>query len=112
MLDSDRRAGNNRPAAVRDMTGIARPTEDAAVIRFQCPACKKVLKVADDGASRKVNCPRCGQRLLIPAAPAPPGLGQGGGGLGVREVVAAGGGPGAEVAHQGGGGLVHVGHGG
>jgi DNA-directed RNA polymerase subunit RPC12/RpoP len=41
------------------------------MIRFACPACKKVLKVADDGAGKKVNCPGCGQRLLIPAAPMP-----------------------------------------
>src|SRR5262249_22671261 len=42
------------------------------MIHFACPACRKVLKVEDQGAGRKISCPRCGQRLLIPAAPAPP----------------------------------------
>lgn len=36
------------------------------MIRFSCPACQKILKVSDHGAGRKVPCPRCGQRLLIP----------------------------------------------
>src|SRR5687767_2965801 len=39
------------------------------MIRFQCPACNKVLKVADEGAGRKGPCPSCGQRLLIPTPP-------------------------------------------
>ncbi len=41
------------------------------MIRFQCPACQKVLKVVDGGAGRKINCPKCGQRMLVPA-PAQP----------------------------------------
>jgi hypothetical protein len=36
------------------------------VIRFQC-TCGKVLKAPDHGIGRKVTCPRCGQRLLVPA---------------------------------------------
>jgi hypothetical protein len=42
------------------------------MIRFACPTCRKVLKIADHCAGGKVACPRCGQRLQIPAAPAPP----------------------------------------
>ncbi len=40
------------------------------MIRFQCPTCLKSLKAPEDGAGRKTHCPRCGQRLLVPA-PAP-----------------------------------------
>jgi len=36
------------------------------MIRFQCPACQKVLKAEDRGAGTKINCPKCGQRLLVP----------------------------------------------
>jgi DNA-directed RNA polymerase subunit RPC12/RpoP len=36
------------------------------MIRFQCPVCGKILKAEDQGAGRKANCPRCGQRLWIP----------------------------------------------
>ncbi len=36
------------------------------MIRFACPACRKILKAPDEGAGRKINCPKCGQRLLIP----------------------------------------------
>jgi hypothetical protein len=36
------------------------------MIRFACPTCRKVLKAPEHGAGRKISCPRCGQRLLIP----------------------------------------------
>jgi DNA-directed RNA polymerase subunit RPC12/RpoP len=36
------------------------------VISFQCPACKKVLKVTDASAGKKGACPSCGQRLKVP----------------------------------------------
>ena len=36
------------------------------MIRFQCPTCLKRLKAPDGGAGRKISCPKCGQRLLIP----------------------------------------------
>jgi DNA-directed RNA polymerase subunit RPC12/RpoP len=36
------------------------------MIRFSCPTCRKALKAPDDGAGRKIPCPQCGQRLLIP----------------------------------------------
>jgi uncharacterized Zn finger protein (UPF0148 family) len=41
------------------------------MIRFTCPTCRKALKIADHCAGGKVACPRCGQRLQVPAAPAP-----------------------------------------
>ncbi|HEY7157041.1 MAG TPA: hypothetical protein VH575_23935, partial [Gemmataceae bacterium] len=51
------------------------------MIRFSCPACHKVLKAPDHGGGRKINCPKCGQRMLIPmpakpAAANPTVLGQ------------------------------------
>jgi prepilin-type processing-associated H-X9-DG protein len=36
------------------------------MIRIQCPACNTVLKASQHGAGRKISCPQCGQRLLIP----------------------------------------------
>jgi predicted Zn finger-like uncharacterized protein len=36
------------------------------MIRFTCPTCQKVLKAPDESVKRKVSCPRCGQRLLVP----------------------------------------------
>jgi DNA-directed RNA polymerase subunit RPC12/RpoP len=44
------------------------------MIRFACPTCGKHLKAADRGAGMKVSCTRCGQRLQIPAAAAPPAV--------------------------------------
>ncbi len=35
-------------------------------VRFQCPACKSVLKTSERKVGEKVACPKCGQRLLIP----------------------------------------------
>jgi hypothetical protein len=40
------------------------------MIRFACPACQTVLQSPDPGAGNKVACPKCGQRLQIPGAPA------------------------------------------
>ena len=37
------------------------------MIRFSCPTCQKVLKTLDEGTGRKINCPKCGQRLLVPS---------------------------------------------
>jgi DNA-directed RNA polymerase subunit RPC12/RpoP len=42
------------------------------MIRFMCPTCLKHLKAPDDGAGRKIPCPRCGQRLQVPTPPQPP----------------------------------------
>ena len=36
------------------------------MIRFACPTCKTVLSAAPEQGGSKVNCPRCGQRLLVP----------------------------------------------
>jgi hypothetical protein len=37
-----------------------------AMIRFSCPVCQTVLTCPDHGGGRKISCPDCGQRLLIP----------------------------------------------
>jgi hypothetical protein len=36
------------------------------MIHLTYPTCKKVLKVPDEEGGRKVSCPKCGQRMLIP----------------------------------------------
>ena len=42
------------------------------MIRFLCPSCKSILDQPDDRAGEKLPCPRCSQRLQVPAAPRPP----------------------------------------
>ncbi len=37
------------------------------MIRFSCPSCTLVLKAAPEHAGGKVCCPRCAQRLRVPA---------------------------------------------
>ena len=37
------------------------------MIRFSCPGCQKTLKAPANGAGRTVTCPRCGQRMTVPA---------------------------------------------
>lgn len=37
---------------------------------FSCSQCKTVLTVTPDSFGKKVACPRCGQKIQIPAAPA------------------------------------------
>jgi hypothetical protein len=41
------------------------------MIRFRCSACQKKLKAPDNGVGRKTSCPRCGQRLQVPAPSTP-----------------------------------------
>jgi hypothetical protein len=41
-----------------------------AMIRFACPACNAVMTVPPNAAGKKGNCPKCGQRIRIPAPPA------------------------------------------
>lgn len=41
------------------------------MIRFKCPRCQKVLKVVAEGAGRKIDCPKCGQAMLIPTPTTP-----------------------------------------
>lgn len=36
------------------------------MIRFDCPACGKSLKVADDLAGKVGKCPACGERMKVP----------------------------------------------
>lgn len=42
-------------------------------IKYNCPNCKKPLEAAAIEAGTKKNCPSCGQRHQIPAAPSPVG---------------------------------------
>ena len=36
-------------------------------IRFACPKCASVLKIADRKAGAEVSCPKCGQMLVVPS---------------------------------------------
>ena len=38
------------------------------MIRYSCPKCDTSLKSADDKAGTKTTCPRCGEKLEVPAA--------------------------------------------
>jgi TM2 domain-containing membrane protein YozV/DNA-directed RNA polymerase subunit M/transcription elongation factor TFIIS len=38
------------------------------VIRFSCPACNRVVEMADADAGLKMSCPGCGQRLEVPTS--------------------------------------------
>lgn len=37
------------------------------MIRFACPVCRSVLAVPEHAVGKKGSCPKCGQRLQIPA---------------------------------------------
>src|SRR5947209_18939112 len=39
------------------------------MIRFGCPRCKSVLECPDQSIGKKRDCPKCGQRLQVPAPP-------------------------------------------
>lgn len=39
------------------------------MIRFQCPKCNTIMSAPDDEAGSRGSCPKCRQRLLVPAAP-------------------------------------------
>ena len=39
------------------------------MIDFGCPRCGTAQRVADSAAGKKVPCPKCGQRLLVPQPP-------------------------------------------
>jgi DNA-directed RNA polymerase subunit RPC12/RpoP len=39
------------------------------MITFRCPTCKAFLNQHDDQAGKKMPCPSCGQRLLVPTPP-------------------------------------------
>ena len=38
-------------------------------IAFHCPACHHELKIADDKAGLRVNCPGCGESVTVPLPP-------------------------------------------
>ena len=43
-----------------------------AVITFNCPACKHVLKAGSEKAGRKAKCTKCGKEVTIPSEETPP----------------------------------------
>jgi HEAT repeat protein/S1-C subfamily serine protease/DNA-directed RNA polymerase subunit RPC12/RpoP len=58
------------------------------MIRFSCPKCDTSLKSADDKAGTKTTCPRCGERLLVPAVSEPEKKSGGAGKPGGKTAVA------------------------
>lgn len=38
------------------------------MIEFLCPTCKTQFRAADEQSGTKINCSKCGQRLMVPAA--------------------------------------------
>ena len=56
-------------AAAPNRTLLAQPE---AMIRYNCPRCKKSLESPASFAGQKLNCPDCNQRLQIPQPSAPP----------------------------------------
>src|SRR5262249_13124424 len=74
MLSRPRPADPSPPApSPQNRTMLA---ETEAMIRYNCPRCKKSLESPASFAGQKLNCPECNQRLQIPkpAAPPPPPL--------------------------------------
>jgi DNA-directed RNA polymerase subunit RPC12/RpoP len=41
-------------------------------IIFNCPHCEQELAVDNSGAGSEIQCPSCGEKILIPAAATPP----------------------------------------
>jgi DNA-directed RNA polymerase subunit RPC12/RpoP len=42
-------------------------------IIFDCPKCEQELAVDSTGAGSEITCPSCGEKIVIPPAPAPAG---------------------------------------
>jgi len=42
-------------------------------IIFDCPKCEQELAVDSAGAGSEINCPSCGEKIVIPQPPAPAG---------------------------------------
>ena len=40
-------------------------------IIFNCPHCEQEMAVDSSGAGSEIQCPSCGQKILIPASPTP-----------------------------------------
>jgi DNA-directed RNA polymerase subunit RPC12/RpoP len=57
------------PASPPNRTILA---QSEAMIRYNCPRCKKSLESPVSFAGQKLNCPDCTQRLQIPQPPSPP----------------------------------------
>ncbi len=41
-------------------------------IIFNCPKCEQELAVDNSGAGSEINCPACGEKIVIPQAPSTP----------------------------------------
>jgi len=41
-------------------------------IIFNCPHCEQEMAIDSSGAGSEIQCPACGQKITIPAAPTPP----------------------------------------
>jgi DNA-directed RNA polymerase subunit RPC12/RpoP len=41
------------------------------MIHFNCSSCQKALKVEDRGAGRRISCPRCQQKTVVPSPDIP-----------------------------------------
>ena len=41
-------------------------------IIFNCPHCEQEMAIDSSGAGSEIQCPSCGQKITIPAAPTPP----------------------------------------
>ena len=41
-------------------------------IVFNCPHCEQELAVDNSGAGSEIQCPSCGEKIMIPAAATPP----------------------------------------
>lgn len=59
-------SGGGPPAAGMDKTMLG---EVEAMIKYNCPRCKKALQAPASEAGTKKPCPACGGRLQVPAAP-------------------------------------------
>lgn len=59
----------SQPPAAVNRTILAQPE---AMIRYNCPRCKKSLESPVSFAGQKLNCPDCYQRLQIPQPSTPP----------------------------------------
>jgi DNA-directed RNA polymerase subunit RPC12/RpoP len=59
-------AGAVQPGYAKTMLGDSAPP-----IKYTCPRCKAPLEAAASEAGTKLNCPKCSQRVQVPAAPKP-----------------------------------------
>src|SRR4051812_12771709 len=66
LLTASSRAGRFLEVPAAEQLGLAVPNPESAVITFDCPACKRKLKVKPELGGKKGKCPVCGQAVLFP----------------------------------------------